>query len=46
MLAWTREALARCLELRKASSLFDYSYDDISVVGYEHHPALRAPVAV
>jgi thymidylate synthase len=34
------------LELRKASSLFDYTYDDIEVVGYQHHPALKAPVAV
>jgi thymidylate synthase len=34
------------LELRKAASLFDYTYDDIEVVGYEHHPALKAPVAV
>src|SRR3954471_15150538 len=34
------------LELRRAQTLFDYTYDDISVVGYQHHPALRAPVAV
>jgi thymidylate synthase len=34
------------LELRKAPSLFDYAFDDIEIVGYEHHPALKAPVAV
>ena len=34
------------LELRKAPSLFEYDYDDFEVVGYQHHPALRAPVAV
>src|SRR3954449_5823650 len=34
------------LELRAAPTLFDYTYDDITVVGYQHHPALRAPVAV
>jgi thymidylate synthase len=34
------------LELAPAGSLFDYRYEDFSVVGYEHHPALRAPVAV
>jgi thymidylate synthase len=34
------------LQLRKAPSLFDYDFDDIEVVGYQHHPALRAPVAV
>lgn len=34
------------LELRRAASLFDYAYQDISVVGYQHHPAISAPVAV
>jgi thymidylate synthase len=34
------------LELRRASSLFDYTFDDMQVVDYRHHPALRAPVAV
>ena len=24
----------------------DYSFEDFDVVGYQHHPALRAPVAV
>ena len=47
-----REQLTRApyefprLELRKAASLFDYDYDDMTVVGYQHHPALRAPIAV
>jgi thymidylate synthase len=27
-------------------TVFDYEYDDIEVVGYEHHPAIRAAVAV
>ncbi|MFH5232234.1 thymidylate synthase [Antrihabitans spumae] len=34
------------LELRKADSLFDYSFTDVAIVGYEHHPAIKAPVAV
>ncbi|MGN6472754.1 MAG: thymidylate synthase, partial [Mycobacteriales bacterium] len=34
------------LEVRRAASLFDYSFEDFTVVGYEHHPALPAPVAV
>jgi thymidylate synthase len=34
------------LEVRKAASLFEYSYDDFTVVGYRHHPAISAPVAV
>ena len=34
------------LNLRAAPSLFDYAFDDVEVVGYEHHPAINAPVAV
>ena len=30
----------------RPASLFDYDYEDFEVVGYQHHPALRAPVAV
>jgi thymidylate synthase len=47
-----REQLARDpypfprLELRRAASLFDYDVDDLRVVGYQHHPAIKAPVAV
>jgi thymidylate synthase len=34
------------LKVRPASSLFDYTFEDFEVVGYDHHPALPAPVAV
>ncbi len=34
------------LELRRAASLFDYTFGDMQLVDYRHHPALRAPVAV
>ena len=34
------------LELRPAPSLFDYGYEHFDVVGYEHHPGIKAPVAV
>jgi thymidylate synthase len=34
------------LELAPAASLFDYAFSDFSVIGYEHHPAIKAPVAV
>jgi thymidylate synthase len=34
------------LELRQAPSLFDYAYEDMTVVDYRHHPAIKAPVAV
>ncbi|QAV69009.1 thymidylate synthase [Salinibacterium sp. UTAS2018] len=28
------------------ANIFDYVYDDFEIVGYEHHPAIKAPVAV
>ncbi|MGX6602503.1 thymidylate synthase [Micromonosporaceae bacterium Da 78-11] len=34
------------LEIASAASLFDHRYEDFAVLGYQHHPALRAPVAV
>ena len=47
-----REQLSRTpypfptLKLRRAPSLFEYGFDDVKVVGYQHHPAIKAPVAV
>ncbi|MGW9212429.1 thymidylate synthase [Embleya sp. NPDC055664] len=34
------------LRLRRADSLFDYTYADVEVVDYRHHPAIKAPVAI
>jgi thymidylate synthase len=31
---------------RRPPSLFDYTLDDVVVVDYRHHPAIKAPVAV
>jgi len=31
---------------RRPASIFEYEYDDFEIVGYEHHPAIKAPVAV
>lgn len=34
------------LELRKADSIFDYTFDDIQVTGYDPHPVIKGKVAV
>ena len=34
------------LELKAADSLFDYTYEDIAVLGYDPHPGIKAPVAI
>ena len=34
------------LKLRQADSMFSYDFDDIEIEGYEHHPTIKAPVAV
>ncbi|MCL2455158.1 MAG: thymidylate synthase [Micrococcales bacterium] len=34
------------LRLRQAPSIFDHTFDDVEVLGYRHHPAISAPVAV
>jgi thymidylate synthase len=31
---------------RRPPSIFDYEYNDFQVVDYQHHPAIKAPVAV
>jgi thymidylate synthase len=47
-----REQLSRevyafpSLQLHKAPSLFDHSFEDMEIVDYRHHPTLKAPVAV
>jgi thymidylate synthase len=47
-----REQLSRepypfpTLKLAPRDSIFDYRYEDIEVIGYRHHPAIKAPVAV
>ena len=32
--------------LRRPDSIFDYQYEDFEVLHYQHHPAIKAPVAV
>jgi thymidylate synthase len=31
---------------RRPDSIFDYAYEDFEVLEYQHHPAIKAPVAV
>jgi thymidylate synthase len=34
------------LKVNKRDSISDYEYSDFEVVGYQHHPTIKAPVAV
>jgi thymidylate synthase len=36
----------RLLITRKPASIFDYTLEDFEVVGYRHHPTIKAPIAV
>ncbi|HVX07263.1 thymidylate synthase [Humibacter sp.] len=36
----------RLVITRHRDSIFDYEFEDFEVVGYQHHPAIRAAVAV
>jgi thymidylate synthase len=38
--------LPRLALRRKPPSIFEYAYEDVEIVGYQSHPAIRAPVAV
>ncbi len=31
---------------RRPANIFDYQYEDFDIVNYQHHPAIKAPVAV
>ena len=42
----TPYALPQLRILRKPATLFDYEFEDFEIQNYEHHPAIKAPVAV
>lgn len=39
-------ALSQLVIKRKPASIFDYQFEDFEIVGYDPHPAIKAPVAV
>ena len=45
-LSRTPRALPRMVINPEVTNLFDFKYDDFSLVGYDPHPAIKAPVAV
>jgi thymidylate synthase len=45
-LARTPYALPQLHIQRRPSTLFDYAFEDFEMLNYEHHPAIKAPVAV
>ena len=42
----TPRPLPKLIIKRKAASIFDYTIDDLEIVGYDPHPAIKAEVAV
>jgi len=40
------KALPQLVIKRRPDSIFDYKFDDFEIVGYDPHPAIKAPVAV
>ena len=39
-------SLPRMVLDRRVESILNFKYDDFELVGYEHHPVIRAPIAV
>ncbi|OCG24135.1 thymidylate synthase [Gilliamella sp. App2-1] len=40
------KALPKLAIKRKPPTIFDYEFDDFEIVGYDPHPAIKAPVAI
>jgi thymidylate synthase len=38
--------LPKLVLTRRPPSMFDYEFEDFQIVNYQHHPAIKAPVAV
>lgn len=45
-LAREPHVLPKLVIKRKVDSIFDFSYDDFEIVGYNPHPPIKAPIAV
>lgn len=37
---------APTLQINSDKSIFDINYEDLEIVDYESHPAIKAPIAV
>ena len=40
------DAAASSRIARRPPTIFDYTFEDFQIVNYQHHPAIKAPVAV
>jgi thymidylate synthase len=38
--------LPKLVLARRPASIFDYNFEDFQLVNYQHHPAIKAPVAI
>lgn len=45
-LSRTERPLPKLVIKRKPATIFDYKFEDFEIVGYDPHPAIKAPVAV
>jgi thymidylate synthase len=34
------------MQIKKASSIFDYQYEDFTLLGYDPHPAIKGEISV
>jgi thymidylate synthase len=45
-MARTPYPLPRLHFRRRPPDLFDYAFEDFEIIGYRHHEAIKAPIAV
>ena len=45
-LNFIKEYLDETVEHRHLNDIFAFKYEDIEIIGYDPHPAIKAPIAV